>query len=289
MPILVNGEPIEDQAIQAETMRLQQSGAGNDAAEMAKRHLVEQTLMRQEAKRRGYQVSPAEIEQGMHKLFMNHGGRDSFLQRHRLSETDEPMLREHVTANRRIEKLIDEICADVPAPSAETVRAYFDEHPEQFVQPDRVHAAHIVKRPSSPDDEATFATLCEVRRRLLAGEEFAPLAAEYSDCQTEPGGDLGFFAKGHMVPGFEVVAFSMEPGEISPVFSTQFGLHVLKLIAREASRPLAFDEVEATLAKRLHEDARDAAFGAYLEKLRAQANIQEKKTPAKKARKKGGK
>lgn len=287
MPILVNGERIEDQAIQGETMRLQQSGAGADAAVMAKRHLVEQTLMRQEAKRRGYQVSPAEIEQGLHKLFMNHGGRESFLQRHRLGEADEPMLREHVAANRRIEKLIDEICADVPAPSAEAVRAYYDEHPAEFVQPERVHAAHIVKQPTGPDDETTFATLREVRRRLRAGEDFAALAGEYSDCRSEPGGDLGFFAKGRMVPGFEVVAFSLEPGEISPVFSTQFGLHVLKVFAREEARPLAFAEIEGTLAKRLHDDARDEAFGAYLEQLRAKAKIQDK--PAAKAGKKSGK
>jgi len=287
MPILVNGERIEDQALQAETMRLQQSGAGNAAAEMAKRHLVEQTLMRQEAKQRGYQVSPAEIEQGLHKLFMNHGGRESFLQRHRLGEADEPMLREHVAANRRIEKLIDDICADVPAPSAETVRAYYDAHPGEFVQPERVHAAHIVKQPTSADDEATFATLCEVRRRLRSGEDFATLAGEYSDCQSEPGGDLGFFAKGQMVPGFEVVAFSMEPGEISPVFSTQFGLHVLKVLAREEARPLAFADLEGKLAKRLHDDARDETFGAYLEQLRAKATIQDR--PAAKSGKKGGK
>ena len=274
MAILVNGERIEDQAIQGEAMRLQQSGAGPEAADMATRHLVDQVLMRQEASRRAYAVSPAEIEQGLHRLFMENGGREAFLQRHRLSEADEPMLREHVVISRRIEKLIDDTCANVPAPAAEAVRGYFDGHAAEFVQPLRVRASHVVKRPSGPEDEETFAVLCQVRQRLQAGEDFATVAAECSDCHSETGGDLGFFAKGQMVPGFEAVAFSMQTGEVSPVFVTQFGLHVMQVTDREEPRPLDFAEVEKGLAKRLHEEARDAVFNEYLDQLRAKAKIQ---------------
>ncbi len=290
MAILVNGERIEDQAIQGEAMRLQQAGGGPDAAQHAQRNLIDQVLMRQEAARRAYAVGPAEIEQGLHKLFVEQGGREAFFQRHRLTEADEPRLREHVVTSRRIEKLIDDICAEVPAPDAAAVRAYFDEHPDEFVKPLRVRASHIVKRPQGSDDDGTLVALCEARRRLQAGEDFATLAAEYSDCHSEPGGDLGFFAKGQMVPGFEVVAFSMATGEISPVFMTQFGLHIMQVFEREEPRPLDFAEVEKDLAKRLHEDARDKVFGEYLEQLRAKAKIQTAPEPKPgKGKKKGGK
>jgi parvulin-like peptidyl-prolyl isomerase len=279
MAILVNGERIEDQAIYGESMRLQQGGAGPDAAKMAEQNVIDQVIMRQEATRRAYTVTPAEIEQGLHKLFVESGGKEAFMQRHRLTEADEPRLREHVVISRRVEKMIDDVCADIPAPTAEAVRAYFDEHPDEFVQPARVRASHIVKRPTSQDDEETFAAMCEARERVLAGEPFAELAAEYSDCSSEPGGDLGFFAKGHMVPGFEAVAFSMKPGEVSPVFVTQFGMHVMKVFEREDPRPLTFEEVEKDLAKRLHEDARDQAFSTYLEGLRKKADIQRADAP----------
>jgi parvulin-like peptidyl-prolyl isomerase len=263
---------------------------------MAEHHLVDQVLMRQEAVRRSYTVTPAEVEQGLHKLFVENGGKEAFMQRHRLTDADEPRLREHVVTSRRVEKLIDDICADVPPPTAETVKAYFDEHPDEFVQPMRVRASHIVKRPTSQDDEETFAAMCKARERIMAGEDFAALAEEYSDCSSEPGGDLGFFAKGHMVPGFEVIAFSMKPGEVSPVFMTQFGMHVLKVFECEEARPLAFEEVEKDLGKRLHEEARDEVFSKYLEELRNKAAIEKisenkvDKKPAKKGKgKKKGK
>ncbi len=43
------------------------------------------------------------------------------------------------------------------------------------------------------------------------------------------GGDLGWFARGRMVAQFDSVAFSMEKGEISEPFETQFGYHIIKL------------------------------------------------------------
>jgi peptidyl-prolyl cis-trans isomerase C len=295
MPIIVNGERIEDQAIHGESMRLQQGGAGQEAISMAEQNLISQVLMRQEATRRSYTVTPAEVEQGLHELYVENGGKEAFMQRHRLTEADEPRIREHVVMRRRVEKLVDDICADVPALADEVVKTYFDEHPDEFVQPARVHASHIVKRPESQDDEATFAAMCEARERIIAGEDFATLAEEYSDCSSEPGGDLGFFFKGHMVPGFEVVAFSMKPGEVSPVVMTQFGMHVIKVFEREESRPLEFSEVEKDLAKRLHEEARDEVFSKYLDDLRNKAKIEKisehkvEKKPAKKGKGKKGK
>ena len=289
MAITVNGERIEDQAIQSESMRLQQGGAGPDAAETAERNVIGQVIMRQEAVRRAYAVSPAEVDVGLQRMFAENGGKEAFMQRHHLTDEDEPRLREHVVMSRRVEKLVEDVSADVSALASETVRAYFDEHSEEFEKPLRVRASHIVKRPAGEDDEETFVVMCEVRERLLAGEEFASLAEEYSDCSSEPGGDLGFFAKGHMVPGFETVAFSMKPGEVSPVFVTQFGMHVMKVFEREDPRPLAFDEVEKGLAKRLHGEARDEVFTQYLEELRAKADIRriDEPEPAEKEGKRG--
>ena len=70
----------------------------------------------------------------------------------------------------------------------------------------------------------------EALRRLKAGEDFAALAAEFTD---EPGGaqragDLGRFTRDKMVKRFSEAAFKLRPGEVSEPVETQFGFHIIQ-------------------------------------------------------------
>jgi peptidyl-prolyl cis-trans isomerase NIMA-interacting 1 len=58
------------------------------------------------------------------------------------------------------------------------------------------------------------------------------LAASESDCSSaRKHGDLGYFGKGEMQPEFEEAAFKLKVGEISPIVSSQSGLHLIERIA----------------------------------------------------------
>ena len=47
------------------------------------------------------------------------------------------------------------------------------------------------------------------------------------------GGDLGWQKRGTMVPEFEAALFSLKPNEISPVFETQYGYHIIEMLERK--------------------------------------------------------
>ena len=83
--------------------------------------------------------------------------------------------------------------------------------------------------------EAKKAKLEGIRERIVKGEDFAALAKEFSDCPSgaRAGGDLGEFGRGMMVKEFEDVAFTLPVGEVSPVFKTPFGWHIVKVTKRD--------------------------------------------------------
>ena len=85
-----------------------------------------------------------------------------------------------------------------------------------------------------PNDSTRAAALAranEVVERARAGEDFAALAAEYSEDpgSKSRGGYLGYVKGGRLIYPFEKVAFTMAPGEISNPVETRFGYHVIKV------------------------------------------------------------
>ena len=60
------------------------------------------------------------------------------------------------------------------------------------------------------------------------GKDWDALWQEHSnEPGGRPGGDLGMFARGQMVPEFEQAAFALEIGQTSDVVETPFGFHVI--------------------------------------------------------------
>jgi parvulin-like peptidyl-prolyl isomerase len=112
---------------------------------------------------------------------------------------------------------------------------------------------------------ADQATAESIRAQLVAGADFATLAAQNSidTGSKDKGGDLGWFGKGTMVVEFETAAFALKVGEISqPVQSTN-GWHIIQALGHEI-RPLTDTEYKAAVT---------AAFNQWLTEQRTGATI----------------
>lgn len=122
--------------------------------------------------------------------------------------------------------------------------------------------------------DSVLAAAHTLRRRLAAGENFADLAAAFSDDpgNASRGGRLGTFARGEMLAPVDQAVFAMRPGEISDPVRTELGYHVLKLDALDVPELADVGEEfrQRILAERLAEaeaaflQQMDSAFGLAL-------------------------
>jgi parvulin-like peptidyl-prolyl isomerase len=115
---------------------------------------------------------------------------------------------------------------------------------EEVVMPRHIGWIYLPVLPSGPDLDAAVAELEALRQRILAGESFEALAAEYSeDGSASNGGSLGIFGPGDMVPSFELAAFALEPGEVSLPVVSPFGVHLIRLDARNEDGTIAASHI----------------------------------------------
>jgi len=150
-------------------------------------------------------------------------------------------------------------------PSPAEISAYYDSHSDEFPVGERVHAAHIlikVDKSATPAQDAAARKKAEdIAARARKGEDFAALARQYSEDpgSKAQGGDLPPFARGAMVGAFEQAAFSMQPGEIRGPVKSDFGYHVIKLMAKLPAGRLSLPEATGKITAALSQQQVKAA------------------------------
>jgi len=123
-------------------------------------------------------------------------------------------------------------------------RTAYTAEAKRFEAPEQVRVRHILIKTETPEAKAKAQELLE---KLKAGADFETLAkAESQDPgSATKGGDLGFFVRGRMVPGFEDEA----PGELSGLVESPFGWHILRFEGRKPAGPRPFEEVKDQLLR----------------------------------------
>jgi peptidyl-prolyl cis-trans isomerase D len=165
---------------------------------------------------------------------------------------------------------VDALRAKVKVPEGDVRRAY-DDNIDQYSTPEQIRASHILLKTEGKDDAAVKAKIEDILKQAKAGADFGELAKKYSEDESNAknGGDLDYFGHGKMVPEFDAVAFTLQPGQISDVVKTQFGYHIIKLTDKKPGTTRSFDELRQQLTDQLsYERAQSQAadLAAALEK-----------------------
>jgi peptidyl-prolyl cis-trans isomerase D len=140
------------------------------------------------------------------------------------------------------------------------LQSYYQEHRDEFKEPEEVCASHILVKVKATPEAAEGRPDAEARKmaeallaQVKAGGDFAAIARKSSEDKGSAtgGGDLGCFGRGHMLPAFENAAFSLAPGEVSELVKTDFGYHVIQLKSRKEETVPALSQVKDRIRQTL--------------------------------------
>ncbi len=144
---------------------------------------------------------------------------------------------------------------------------------------DKIHVRHILSRlqPSEEDEQRIVERLREIRQKISEGEAtFEEMALQNSDDPNveEDKGRLGEFALGSFqVKAFGEAAKSLEPGEISQPFKTDFGYHIIKLNDRQEGRTLSLQNDWQRIEQMAIEYKRSQKFQDWIAELRKEIPV----------------
>ncbi|WP_185805428.1 peptidylprolyl isomerase [Bacillus canaveralius] len=252
----VDGEPIKE----AELNKMLVDLYGKQALDS----LISNKIVALEAKKQKITVSDKEKEAELKTLMDTYGGKEAFNEQLKMSGISKASIEEEIDMYLLTRKLLK----DKIAISEEEMQTYFDENKAQFAEEEQVKARHILV-----EDQKTAE---EVKAKLNAGEDFVALAKEFSTDETnaESGGDLGYFARGDMVPEFEEAAFSLDVDAISEPVKTEHGFHLIQVLDKKAAKEASFEDHKEEIRDLLHDQKFQTEYPTWLEERKKEYKIE---------------
>jgi peptidyl-prolyl cis-trans isomerase C len=157
--------------------------------------------------------------------------------------------------------------------------SYYEKNVERFIHPEEVHLRHIlIKLPpevTEAERQQAYTKIQAIEQQLVEGANFTVLAIDFSQCPSSArGGDLGYLTRDQLYPALAQAAFSLSPGQISPVIESPAGYHLLLVSDRRPARQLPFLMVREALQKQLRNVRQQRAARRYIRQLRERASIE---------------
>ncbi len=248
--------------------------------DIALERMIEERLLEQQIEELKYTVGEAEVDANIRQIMDKNNIPDI--------ETFKEVLRRQGINWREYRKQVKQqikrwqfISAKVGGKvkvSDEDVLREYQKSQSQFHKEYEYHPRHILFKVPA-DQDAAFERkivdrLNQLRRQILAGEDFGDVAKKYSQGPTAThGGDLGWVRAGVTVPEFDKVIQQLKVSEISEVIRTRFGYHLIQLIERRELPGQAFEDVKESIRNRLQEEESDRQMKAWIRSVRNKSYV----------------
>lgn len=171
-----------------------------------------------------------------------------------------------------IDRMRDRVLADADvAATDEEIAALYEQDKDLLVRPESLHIRQLFVRGAQED--ASARALAQKRAedalgRIQSGQRFEGIVGEMSDARGKgAGGDMGPWPLDQFPPWLVEPSLQLRPEEISGIIESEFGFHIVKLIAMEKGAQLSLEDARAILEKTIRTGKEEQALLLYSDKL----------------------
>lgn len=284
---LVNGKPITFLEYNAELITLLKNryyhgklpeGKEEETRKELTDTMVDRILLVEDAQRRGIKPDEATVERIIAMLDAR-GKLDGPARDRLIGEIRD------IEGKRSQVSQLEKMVREVPQPTLDETRAYYDQHPELFTEPEKFRLSVILVSvdPSSPVSAWADALVQArgIHDQIKKGADFAELARKISaDKSAAKGGDLGYLHRGMLPKGLDDKVDKFQVGVVVEPIKMLEGMAVFRLEDRIPPNKMAFDSVKERAEGLLLRAKQDQAWKENLERLRSTAKIEFLNQPA---------
>jgi parvulin-like peptidyl-prolyl isomerase len=230
--------------------------------------LVQQAQWEQAGAAMGVRVSDKEIDTRLDALKQQYfkGDEDKFKAELDKQGLTVEQLREQLRARVLSDKIYSAVIKKVKVTDAQ-IKAYYDNHKAQYLQPESREVRHILVKKKSLADE--------LYAKLKNGADFAQLARKYTQDEASKADGGNFTAyKGKTVAPFDKFVFAAKKGDLSKPIKTEFGWHLIEVLSEvkpAAPQPLA--EAKDTISSTLLQQQQNQALKAWVKDAQSQYEV----------------
>jgi parvulin-like peptidyl-prolyl isomerase len=223
-------------------------------------YLIQRAEYAQEAEAMGIKISDSDVDKRIEQLKKQYYGGSETKYEKALKQQGltQDQAKEEVRASLIAEAVFKKVTDKVNV-SKKDIKAYYDAHKSQYVQPESREVRHILVTKKALADT--------LWAKLKAGANFAALAKKYSkDPGSASNGGKLTISKGQTVAEFDKTAFDLKKGELSPPIHTQYGYHIIQALSAirpPQSTPLS--KVESSIKQSLEQQQKNDVMTKWVE------------------------
>ena len=251
--------------------------------------IIDEKLQAQEGKKKGLIVKEETIEKAVADIYKKNNITASQFELMLLKEGHDlasykKIIHDQILSSRVVQM---ELQGSSSSSNDDTLK-YYNVNKKKYWVPSKVMISQIMfikdKDGLKSDVKLKITKAREILGLLRSGSDFSDLAKKYSEDISGPlGGRIGIVERGTTLPRFEEIAFNLKLNEVSDVFQTENGVHIIRCDDVISGHFKKYIDVKSEINRLLDFEKQDENYTDWMKELRESAFIEVKlfKEPSK--------